>query len=466
MKLDSIKNIYFLGIGGIGMSALARYFNLMKYKVSGYDKTRTALTIQLEKEGININYDDKIELIDPQFLAEKESTLIIYTPAIPENNEQYKYIQSQGFRIYKRAQVLGMLTQFKRGIAIAGTHGKTSVTTMTTHLLHQSTIKCSAFLGGISKNYDTNFLFSDTSNFIVVEADEYDRSFHQLHPEMAVITSIDADHLDIYNTHQEVKQSFFDFICKIESNGYLVIKKEIDISPIQKIITDKNIKINTYSIDDASADFYASDIKTIEEYYTFTLHTPNGNIENITLGIPGLINIENAIAASALALRAGISTQELKNGLGIFKGVKRRFDYQLKTDSIIYIDDYAHHPEELKAFISSVKDIYKTKKITGIFQPHLYSRTKDFASEFAKSLSLLDELILLDIYPARELPMPGVTSSIIFDEVTTSKKTLCEKLKVVETINFKDTEILLTMGAGDIDTLIEPITNAIKQKTK
>ncbi|HAH23549.1 MAG TPA: UDP-N-acetylmuramate--L-alanine ligase [Prolixibacteraceae bacterium] len=449
-KLADIKQAYFLGIGGIGMSALARYFASQGIAVSGYDRTSTELTLQLEKEGIAVHYQDNPQLL-PSGLNVEDS-LIVYTPAVPANHQELNFLIDLGFIIHKRAEVLGIICNSQRTIAVAGTHGKTSVSTMTAHILKSSVTGCSAFLGGISKNYQTNLLIDHTgSPWIVAEADEFDRSFLQLKPELAVITSMDADHLDIYGSHEKVIESFRLFAGKVKEGGSLVLKKGLSVSEDLQ-----NIRIFNYSITE-EADFCAENVTLKEGFYQFDLKTPELRIEKLVLNYPGLLNVENAVAASALAILAGVSPDEIRSALASYSGVKRRFDIQLNNGTFVLIDDYAHHPEEMRATIQSVRDIYKGRTLTGIFQPHLYSRTKDFASSFAKSLDLLDEVVLLDIYPARELPMEGVTSELIFNQVTNPNKRLCNKKELAAQARSFKPGIVLMMGAGDIDTLVQPV---------
>lgn len=455
--MDNIQSIYFLGIGGIGMSNLARYFMSKGRKVAGYDRTETPLTKELVKEGANIHYTDDVNLI-PDYCKDKNSTLIVYTPAVPSENEEVKYFRENDFTMQKRAQVLGTITKSGKALCCAGTHGKTTTSSMLAHILKQSHLDCNAFLGGILKDYSSNLLLSDKSEFTVIEADEYDRSFHWLHPYMALITSVDPDHLDIYGTEDEYLKSFEHFTSLIQSGGALVMKHNIKLSPK----TGKDVRVYTYSMD--KGDFHAENIKIGNGEIRFDFVTPTERIENIQLGVPVKINIENGIGSMALAWLNGATADELRHGMATFQGAKRRFDFLLKTDKIVMIDDYAHHPEELAASITSVKELYPDRKVTGIFQPHLYTRTRDFVPEFARSLSLLDELILLDIYPAREKPIEGVTSKIIFDEVT-CPKTLCNKEELLSLLdNKQDIEVLLTIGAGDIDQLLEPIRELLIQK--
>ncbi|MFR0677517.1 UDP-N-acetylmuramate--L-alanine ligase [Dysgonomonas mossii] len=455
--MNNIKAVYFIGIGGIGMSNLARYFMSKGKKVAGYDRTETPLTKELVKEGAEIHYSDSVSLI-PEYCKDKDTTLVVYTPAVPSENEEVIYFHQQDFTIQKRAQVLGTITKSSKALCCAGTHGKTTTSSMLAHILKQSHLDCNAFLGGILKNYSSNLMLSDKSEFTVIEADEYDRSFHWLHPYMALITSVDPDHLDIYGTEEEYLKSFEKFTTLIQQRGALVMKHNIKLSP--KV--GEEVKVYTYSED--KGDFHAKNIKIGNGEIRFDFVTPKEVIDNIQLGVPVRINIENSIGAMALAWLNGATPDELRHAMLTFQGAKRRFDFILKTDKIVMIDDYAHHPQELAASITSVKELYHDRKVTGIFQPHLYSRTKDFADEFAKSLSLLDELILLDIYPAREKPIEGVTSKIIFDKVT-CPKTLCNKQELLPLLeNKNDIEVLLTVGAGDIDQLLEAIKEVLEDK--
>lgn len=472
MNFKDIQQAYFLGIGGIGMSAIARYFHSMGIRVMGYDKTETPLTKELVAEGIQIHYEDFGSRISG-FGLTKESCLVVLTPAIPKDHQEWKWLVDNNFTILKRSQVLGIITDAYKTIGVAGTHGKTTTSTLIAHILKQSTVDCAAFLGGISSNYQTNLLLHKSNGespqstvgspqfdertenikpktenrYMVVEADEFDRSFLTLHPTIAIITSTDADHLDIYGEHDELKKSFLAYASQCSDNGTLIVKKDLDIIPdIQRTFL-------TYSVKE-QADVYAQNIRINGDEYLFDLTFLDQTIHDILLGIPGLHNVENAVAASAACLLAGVTPDELKRALASFKGVKRRFEYIIKHKDFVYIDDYAHHPEELKAIISSVKNMYPTKKIVAGFQPHLFSRTRDFVDGFAESLSLLDNVILLDIYPARELPMEGVTSKIIFDKMTSTNKILCSKAEAVNHIKQQHPEVLLTLGAGDIDQLV------------
>lgn len=453
MNIKEIHNVYFLGIGGIGMSAIARYFKTMGKNVAGYDRVSKPLTNELIKEGIDIHFDDNIDKI-PYEYRDNVYTLVVYTPAVPENLKELNFFRANGFAIKKRSEVLGLLSQEKNCIAVAGTHGKTTITTMIAHLMRQSRMGCSAFLGGISKNYRTNYLVDKESKYVVVEADEFDRSFLKLNPQNAIITAVDADHLDIYSDKDDLKNAFKQFIHQINPGGKLVIKADLDLVVPQR----NDIDIYTYSINGAT-DFKAENIRIENGLYVFDFIGVKGRINNLTLGLPGLMNVENAIGAIALATLSGVHNDEIFNALSKFKGIQRRFDYQIHRDDFVYIDDYAHHPEELKASINSAKELFKDKKLTGVFQPHLYTRTRDFADEFAKSLDLLDEIVLLDIYPAREEPIPGVTSEIIYNKLDTKNKTLCSKNELLELLKDKKPEVLMTLGAGDIDELVESIKN-------
>ena len=448
------KNYYFLGIGGIGMSAIARYFNHAGYKVSGYDRTPSALTAALEKEGIEIHYQDRPDLI-PQDVA---STFVIYTPAIPADLGEFKAVQERGYAICKRSRALGEIARGQKCLAVSGTHGKTTTSTLLTHILTDSGEGCNAFLGGISKNYDTNLLLS-TNKVLVAEADEFDRSFLQLFPQIAVITATDADHLDIYSDHAHVLEAFGAFASQVDNGGAIIIKKGVEV-PLEGI----KAKIYRYSYE-SPCDFWASDIKPLEGgYFDFTINHPEGRIEHCKVGVPGWVNVENAIAASAIALLHGVDQDKLRAALASFSGVKRRFDIHLNTPKLAYIDDYAHHPNEIKAAISSMRNIFAGRRICGIFQPHLYTRTRDFADDFAEALSGLDELIMLPIYPARELPIEGVCSEMILDKVTTARKVLVAKEDLMKTIAERDIDCLITFGAGDIDRFITPIEELLKSR--
>jgi UDP-N-acetylmuramate--alanine ligase len=460
MVLHGIKRVFFIGIGGIGMSALARYFTRLGKQVAGYDSTSTPLTVKLIREGIAIHYTDDTNNIPPEFCTNLNEILVIYTPAIPKDHKELNFFLSKNFNVIKRAKALALIANEYTSSAVAGTHGKTSTSTLLAHLLSETPLGCNAFLGGISKNFKSNLVMNDRgANRMVVEADEFDRSFLNLTPQLAIITSADADHLDIYNTHREVKEAFEAFISNITQGGVLIIKKGIEY--LGKNRTD--IKVYTYSGTE-KADFYPINISQNSGLYSFDLVSPFGVINNVSLGVLGRYNVENAIAASAAALIWGITTEKLIKGLRTFKGIVRRFDLRYKGKKVVYIDDYAHHPEELKAAISSAREIFPDRKITGIFQPHLFSRTRDFANEFAASLSQLDELILLPIYPAREEPIPGINSELVLDKVNISFKSLCPINHLLENLRGKEMDVLLTLGAGNIDKVTGDIVKLLKKR--
>lgn len=458
MNVNTLKAVYFIGAGGIGMSALVRYFLSKGKKVAGYDRTPSKLTQKLNEEGAAIHYEENTALIPDDF-KQPETTLIIYTPAIPANHQELTYFRENGFEIQKRAQVLGMLTRTERGMCVAGTHGKTTTSTMAAHLLHQSHVTCNAFLGGISKNYGTNLLLSDKSDLVVIEADEFDRSFHWLTPYATVITATDSDHLDIYGTHEAYVESFRKYTSLIRPDGYLIIKKGIDLQPdVQPGVT-----VYTYSNDEG--DFHAENIRIANGEITFDFISPLGNIADIRLGVPVYVNIENGVAAMALAQIGGATAEEIRTAMATFQGVDRRFDFKIKNDRIVLLSDYAHHPAEIRQSVTSIRTLYPDKKITAIFQPHLYTRTRDFYKEFADSLSLLDEVILLDIYPAREQPIPGITSQLIYDNLRPGiEKCLCKKEDLLDLLKNKHLEVLITLGAGDIDNYIPQISELLKNK--
>lgn len=451
--MKNYSNIYFIGIGGIGMSAIARYYNFKGLKVSGYDKTPSELTHALESEGIEIHYEDNTDFIP----KDKDDTLVVYTPAIPKDMGELVYVQENGYRVIKRSRMLGEIAHGQRCLAVAGTHGKTTTSTLVAHIFQDSGEGCSAFLGGISKNYDTNLLVSRNET-IVAEADEFDRSFLQLFPEIAVITSMDADHLDIYSDINNMHDAFKAFASQV--SGTLITKIGLPVSG-----EDTKAKVLRYSYDDPAADFHACNV-TVDEcgYFTFDLNWPGGTIKECKVGIPGWINVENAVAAASIALTYGLDPEKVKAALGTFQGVKRRFDIHVNRPGCSYIDDYAHHPKEIAAAISSMRDIFPGRKLTAIFQPHLYTRTRDFADEFAQALSMVDKLILLDIYPAREEPIPGVTSEIIFDNVTAQEKVIMLKEELMEYLKDEPIDTLITFGAGNIDRFIGPITEMLCQR--
>ena len=458
MDVNTLKAVYFIGAGGIGMSALVRYFLSIGKKVGGYDRTPSELTEKLIAEGASIHYEESVEDIPADFL-DVATTLIVYTPAIPATHAELTYFQNNGFIIQKRSQVLGMLTQSGKGLCVAGTHGKTTTSTMTAHLLHQSNVGCNAFLGGISKNYGTNLLLSEKSQYVVIEADEFDRSFHWLTPFATVITATDADHLDIYGTKEAYLESFNHYTSLTRQGGALIVRKGIELEPrLQEGVT-----LYTYSREEG--DFHAENIRIGNGEIIFDYISPFGNIKDIQLGVPVAINIENGIAAMALAQISGASNDEIKAAMVSFKGVDRRFDFKIKNDKVVFLSDYAHHPEEIKQSILSMRALYEDKKITGIFQPHLYTRTRDFYQEFADSLSLLDEVILTEIYPARELPIEGVSSRLIYDHLHPNvEKELCKKEDILDILKQKKIEVLMTLGAGDIENYVQPICEILSQQ--
>lgn len=458
MNIHTIKSVYFIGAGGIGMSALVRFFLSKGKEVSGYDRTPTELTERLNQEGASIHYEDNVKLI-PQNFMDKETTLIVYTPAVPDSHTELTFFREHGFNIMKRSQVLGMLTKTGKGLCVAGTHGKTTTSTMAAHLLHQSHVGCNAFLGGISKNYDTNLLLSDTSDYIVIEADEFDRSFHWLTPYASVITATDADHLDIYGTKEAYLESFQHYTTLIQPGGALILHEGLELQPKLQ----EGVRQYTYSKD--SGDFHAANIRIGGGEIFFDLVSPFGNIQDIQLGVPVLINIENGIAAMALAQLSGANAEEIKHGMASFKGVDRRFDFKIKNDRIAFLSDYAHHPEEIRQSILSLRALYPDKKLTAIFQPHLYSRTADFYKEFADSLSLLDEVILTEIYPAREKPIPGVTSKLIYDNLRPGiEKSICRKEDLLRLLPQKSLDVLIVLGAGDLNDYVPQITDILNNR--
>ena len=462
MKLKDIKNIYFLGAGGIGMSALVRYFLSEGKEVAGYDRTPTPLTQKLIEEGAMLHFEDEPKNIPAGFL-DKETTLVIYTPAIPQDHKELQYLREHGYTIKKRAEVLGLITRDKRGLCIAGTHGKTSTSTMTAHLLHNSHVDCAAFLGGISKNYHSNLILSDKSDLVVIEADEYDRSFLQLTPYIALITSADADHLDIYGTKENYLESFALFTELIREEGYMIIHEGLEVKPRPK----EGVTCYTYGRE--SGDFHAENIRIGGGRIIIDYVSPFGRIVDVELGVPVSINIENGVAAMAVAQLSGADDEEIKAAMATFSGVERRFDFRLKEEDIVLLSDYAHHPDEIKACARSMKELYCDKKITAMFQPHLYSRTNDFYKEFAEALSLFDEVILLDIYPARELPIPGVTSALIYDNITNGvEKSQCKRADAVEYIKERrnEFEVLICLGAGDLENDVPQIAEILKARDK
>ena len=460
MNLDLYKHIYLLGIGGIGMSALARYFNAHDKKVSGYDKSKTTLTKKLEKEGIAIHYKDDVSQISDEVKAAKfTELLVIYTPAIDENNTEFHFFKEKGITPIKRSKVLGMITRQSFTIAIAGTHGKTTTAALLTHILKNSEIDCTAFLGGLSKDFNSNLVLSKKGNIVIVEADEYDRSFHHLYPDVAVITSIDKDHLDTYENKKSLEIAFQKFASQIKQKGFLLVHTGVQT----KFEKPEDGAKMSYSATE-KADYYASNIGISNNKTKFDIGVLDilpgmayeKKITNLLIDIPGKHNIENVLAASAVACFLGATCDNVNNAISTFKGIKRRFEIHLHSDKMTFIDDYAHHPKEVKVTIQATKELYEGKKIMVVFQPHLFSRTQDFADEFAESLSLADELILLEIYPAREKPVDGVTSQMLAEKCTI-KNEVCSKEQLISVLEKKDFEVLLTMGAGDISTMVQPI---------
>jgi UDP-N-acetylmuramate--alanine ligase len=458
METNQAYNYYFLGIGGIGMSALARYFYMQGNSVAGYDLSPSGITDELSRLGIDIHFKPAIDCI-PDIFLDKSKTIIIRTPAVPDDHEELIFFRGKGFSIKKRAEVLGQLFNDQKGIAIAGTHGKTSVTSMSAFIMHRSVLRCNAFLGGIMKNINSNLILDKESKWVVAEADEFDRSFLQLSPEIALVTWIDSDHLDIYGTPEAIRESFKQFLLKVKPGGTIILKEGIKTD-----IDFKGKTFYTYSIDSKKSDFHAENIRNENSQYKFDIYTPGEVIQNVKLQYPGMTNIENAVAAAAVTFAAGVNRYTIRDALCEFTGVQRRFDIQFDNGKQTYIDDYAHHPRELDAIIGSVRKLYPGRKLTGIFQPHLFSRTRDFADEFAVSLSALDELILLDIYPAREKPIEGVSSQIILDRVTCTQKILCGKNELMGILKEKKIDILLTAGAGDIDKYVSQIKELFSRR--
>ena len=458
MNVNTLKAVYFIGAGGIGMSALVRYFLSKGLVVGGYDRTPSELTQHLMDEGAQIHYEDNVSLI-PQECLDPGTTLVVFTPAIPSTHTELTSFKEHHFEIQKRAQVLGMLTHNGKGLCVAGTHGKTTTSTLAAHLLHQSHVKCNAFLGGISKNYKTNLLLSDKSEYVVIEADEFDRSFHWLTPFATIITSTDSDHLDIYGTREAYLESFRKYTSLVRPDGFLIIKKGIELKPN---VAD-GVTVYTYSTDEG--DFHAENIRISRGEIYFDYVSPFGNIKDIQLGVPVYVNIENGIAAMALAQISGANSEEIRTAMASFNGIDRRFDFKIKNDQCVFLSDYAHHPAEIKQSVSSIRKLYPDKKITAVFQPHLYTRTRDFYKEFAESLSILDEVILLDIYPARELPIEGVTSKLIFDCLRPGmQKSLCHKEDLIERIKQQNIEVLITLGAGDIENFVPQLTELLNNR--
>ena len=458
MELKDIKAVYFIGAGGIGMSALARYFIHKGLVVAGYDKTPSTLTQQLEKEGMVIHYKENVDEI-PHACRDSKSCLVVYTPAIPAEHQELQYFRNNGFEVQKRAQVLGMLTRSHKGLCVAGTHGKTTTSTMCAHIMHQSHVDCNAFLGGISKNYGTNYILSKTSDYVVIEADEFDRSFHWLRPWMSVITATDPDHLDIYGTKEAYLESFRHYTELIQPGGALIIHKNLEMKPN----VQEGVKTYTYSRNEG--DFHAENVKIENGNITFDFISPVENVTNVKLGQPIPINIENGVAAMALAQLNGCTAEELRYGMSTYHGVERRFDFKINNDRHVLLSDYAHHPKEILQSAKSLRELYQGRKLTAIFQPHLYTRTRDFYKDFADALSHFDEVILTEIYPAREAPIPGVTSQLIYDNLKPGvEKSMIQKADVLNMVKSRDFDVLIILGAGDLDNMVPQITRILEDK--
>ncbi|PMC09426.1 UDP-N-acetylmuramate--L-alanine ligase [Hoylesella timonensis] len=457
MDIKEIKSVYFLGAGGIGMSAIARYFLHKGLVVAGYDRTPSALTHRLEQEGMLLHYDENIDEI-PHACRNPQVCMVVYTPAIPESHVELQYFKSNGFEVLKRAQVLGSLTRTHRGLCFAGTHGKTTTSTMCAHIMHQSHVDCNAFLGGISKNYGSNYILSDTSDYIVIEADEFDRSFHWLRPWMSVITSTDPDHLDIYGTKEAYLESFRHYTTLIKPGGALIIHEGLEM---QEDVNDE-VRVFRYSLN--GGDFHAENIKIENGTITFDFISPIENVTQVELGHPIPINVENAVAAMAMAQLNGCTAEELRYGMSTYKGVDRRFDFKVNNERHVFLSDYAHHPKEIYQSAKSLRELYHDRHVTAIFQPHLYTRTRDFYKEFAEALSQLDEVILCDIYPAREAPIPGVTSALIYNELTCKEKSMIHKKDVIDLVKKRDFDVLVVLGAGDLDNYVPQMTKIIENK--
>lgn len=461
-ELNTYRNIYFLGIGGIGMSALARWFKKKGLSVSGYDRTSTTLTQQLEAEGMQVHYDDSVANIPEVVLRKKSETLVVLTPAVPKDHKEYNYLLQEGYTILKRSEILGLITKNYKTIAVAGTHGKTTTSSMVAHILKSAGKNMVGFLGGITTNYESNLVMHGevkADTLVVAEADEFDRSFLRLFPEIAVVTSADPDHLDIYGDHDSMIQSFKDFVRQVKPGGSLIIHESIE----EKLAGDVT-HLTKYIYSMSRGQFFAGNITAHSGFFEFDLIGFGGQGERIRLGVPGFHNVENAVAASIATHVCGVTVGEIKTALESFKGVKRRFEFVYQNDKVIFIDDYAHHPTEIEAFLKSVKSMYPRKKLTVIFQPHLFTRTRDFAPGFSKSLSLADELFLMDIYPARELPIAGVDSDMLMKDVTSPVKIRCGKSDLMQKLADHEVEVIATVGAGDIDTFVQPIKNLLVKR--
>jgi UDP-N-acetylmuramate--alanine ligase len=454
------EGIYFVGIGGIGMSALALYFSKGGHSIAGYDRSESRITLSLIEIGCKVSYEDDVTVLPDLFknTSGKNKVIIVYTPAIPAENCILTYFRNNGYRLYKRSEILGEISANTDTIAVAGTHGKTTISTMIAHLLKQSDVDCSAFLGGISKNYDSNLLLGE-SRFTVMEADEFDRSFHRLKPLMAVVTSLDADHLDIYGDHLSMIEAYNEFCRKVRAGGTLLVNSKI----LSEIVVPEGVTSFTYGLN-PEADYQSFNIEHCDDYYRFSIKTPAIVIEDLHFAFPGIINIENFTAAIAIALMCGVTEKEIRKAVLLFQGVKRRFDIRINLPGLAYIDDYAHHPEEIRACITSVREYFSGRKITGIFQPHLFSRTRDHAEGFASILDKLNEVILLPVYPAREKPIEGVSSEMIFNKMKSGRKRLLNKSDIPGKLDIKNLDVLLTIGAGDIDTLVGPIEERLRKE--
>ncbi len=462
MDINKYHNVYFLGIGGIGMSALARWFLKKGLRVSGYDRTATSITSQLQKEGMQLHFEDDVAQIPAEIISEKDKTLVVFTPAIPADHREYNYLKAQGYEILKRSEILGRITRNYRTIAVAGTHGKTTTSSMIAHILKSAKVNMMGFLGGITANYESNLVMEGEVNpgtIMVVEADEFDRSFLRLFPHTAVVTSADPDHLDIYGNHESMLGSFRDFIRQINPDGRLIIHESVDALLTTDIPLSNKVTYGT-----SRGQFFASNITVLtgqEGFFEFDL-CGFGTTHRIRLGVPGFHNVENAVAAAVACYYNGISFDVIKSALASFTGVKRRFEFVVKSNKVVFVDDYAHHPTEIEAFLLSMRSMYPGRKLTVVFQPHLYTRTRDFADGFAKSLSLADEVLLMDIYPARELPIPGIDADLIFKQVTAKHKERCSKKDLLDKLKGRDVEVLTTVGAGDIDTCVQPIKELLQ----
>lgn len=460
VNIDNIEYVYFIGIGGVGMSALARYFHAEGKAVSGYDRIASPIALNLVDEGIDVHYTDDPSLIPSVLLGlDKEKVLIVYTPAVPSDHKELGYFRTNGYDVCKRAKVLGEICKERFTIAVAGTHGKTTVSSIAAHILKTAEHDFAAFLGGISSNYDSNFIFSKTGKHILAEADEYDKSFLNLRPDIALITSVDPDHLDIYGEVGHMQETYLEFLSQVQDNGKVILSKRA-AKGLDRTVLNSSSAI--YSVENGG-DFYAHSVQIENGKYRFSIETPKGAINDVVLGLPGRHNVENAVAAVAIAVFMDVDLDVCRAALSSFRGVKRRFEYQVFTEKLVYIDDYAHHPEELKASIQSARELFPGKHIKGIFQPHLYSRTNDFHIGFAETLSLLDSVVLLEIYPAREKPIEGVSSKMIYDQITLAIKEIIEKDELIEKLDLTDTDVLMTLGAGDIDSLVKPLKNKLHE---